>query len=92
MRLLQHLERVLPDPVPELRWFLMTATAEAIVLYSIPIAAKVLDCSKDTVYRLIASGELRAVDIAPPGSRQPKTRVRSDDADAFIERRTRKAP
>lgn len=44
------------------------------------------------VYRLIAAGELRVVDIAQPGARKSKTRVRSDDLDDYIESRTRVAP
>jgi hypothetical protein len=41
------------------------------------------------LYRLIEDGELRAVDIAVPGSSRQKTRLRSDDLDAYIEKRTR---
>jgi len=67
----------------------MATATEDVVLHSIPEAAKALGCSPDTVYRLIAADELRPVDIAPPGSRQSKTRVRSDDVQAFIKRRTR---
>jgi excisionase family DNA binding protein len=48
-----------------------------------------LRCSENHIYRLIASGKLRAVDIAQPGSRRPKTRVRSDDLDAYIDACTR---
>ncbi|MGH3500728.1 MAG: hypothetical protein ACRDQA_07500 [Nocardioidaceae bacterium] len=48
--------------------------------------------SENTVRRLIASGDLRAVDIAPPGSGRTKTRVRSDDCVVLIEARTRTAP
>jgi hypothetical protein len=40
------------------------------------------------VYRLIAKGALRAVDIASPGARRPKTRIRSDDLADYIERQT----
>lgn len=60
-------------------------------LHSIPAAAERLGCSDMHVYRLIASGELRAVDVRQPGSRKPKTRIRSDDIDAYIEQRTRQA-
>jgi hypothetical protein len=42
------------------------------------------------VYRLIAAGELQTVDIATPGAGRPKTRIRSDDLAAYIERNTRK--
>lgn len=41
------------------------------------------------VYRQIAAGELRAVDIASPGAKRSKTRVRSDDLADYIERKTR---
>jgi excisionase family DNA binding protein len=58
-------------------------------LHTIPETAELLgDVSKMHVYRLIAAGELRAVDIAERGTRS-KTRVRSDDLAAYIERRTR---
>jgi excisionase family DNA binding protein len=58
-------------------------------LLPIPATAERLRCSDMHVYRLIAAGELRAVDIAAPGSRRSKTRVRSDDLAAYIERMTR---
>ena len=60
-------------------------------LLTIPVAAARLDCGDMHVYRLIASGELAAVDIAQPGSRRSKTRVRSDDLADYIERKTRTA-
>lgn len=47
------------------------------------VAAR-LECSKPHVYRLINSGALPAVDIAPPDSKRTKTRVRLDDLDAFL--------
>ena len=50
-----------------------------------------LRCSENHIYRLIAQGVLRAVDIAQPRSRKPKTRVRSDDLDAYIDACTRSA-
>ena len=53
-------------------------------------AAGRIGASEMHVRRLIADGELDAVDIAQQGSRKPKTRVRSDDVDAFIQARTRK--
>ena len=61
----------------------------SIVLFTPGEAAGRLSCSENHVYRLIARGALRAVDIAQPGSRKPKTRVRSDDLGAYIEARTR---
>jgi hypothetical protein len=41
------------------------------------------------VYRLIAAGELPAVDIATPGAGRSKTRIRSDDLADYIDRKTR---
>jgi excisionase family DNA binding protein len=60
-------------------------------LLAIPRVAERLDCSRTHVYRLIAAGELRSVEIKATGKR-PKTRVRSDDLEAFIDARTRTAP
>jgi excisionase family DNA binding protein len=54
-------------------------------------AAGRIGASEMHVYRLIADGELRAVDIAQRGSKRSKTRVRSDDIDQYIEARTRQA-
>ncbi len=50
-----------------------------------------LRCSDDSVYRLVALGELPAVDIAPPGSKRSKTRIREDDLQRYIDKQTRKA-
>jgi excisionase family DNA binding protein len=58
-------------------------------LLTIPVTAGRLGCSLPHVYRLIGAGALRAVDIAEPGSRRSKTRIRSDDLDAYIDRMTR---
>jgi excisionase family DNA binding protein len=63
----------------------------ALQLLSIHATAERLDCSDMHVYRLIAAGELSAVDVRQPGSRKPKTRIRSDEIDAYIKARTRKA-
>ena len=57
-------------------------------LLTIPQTAERLAVSRGTVYALIARRELRAVDLAGPGSRS-KTRIRLDDLAAFIEARTR---
>jgi AAA domain len=38
------------------------------------------------IYRLIAAGELRAVDIATPGAGRTKTRIRGDDLANYIDR------
>jgi len=61
-------------------------------LLPVPAAAERLGCSEMHIYRLIAVGELDAVDIAQPGARRSKTRVRSDSIDDYIESRTRRAP
>jgi excisionase family DNA binding protein len=61
------------------------------LLMTIPETAAELRCHRDTVYELINTRQLKAVDIATkPGSR-PKTRVRRDDLIRFIESRTRTA-
>jgi excisionase family DNA binding protein len=61
-------------------------------LLSVPDAAELLGCSEMHVYRLVSTGELRAVDISRKGAGKSKTRIRSDDLDAYIEARTRRAP
>jgi len=54
-------------------------------LLTIPETADVLGLkSTDAVYERISDGLLRGVNIAKPGQR-PKTRIRSDDLDAYIE-------
>lgn len=58
-------------------------------LHSVVRVSEILECSDMHVYRLIANGELRAVDIANPGAGRSKTRVRSDDLADYIERKTR---
>jgi excisionase family DNA binding protein len=60
-------------------------------LFSVPVAAARLECSEMHVYRLVSTGELRAVDISRKGAGKSKTRIRSDDLDAYIEARTRRA-
>lgn len=57
-------------------------------LLSMPRAAELLDCSPGHVYNLIAAGHLRAVEIKATGKR-PKTRVRLEDLEAYIEAQTR---
>ncbi|MGH3300369.1 MAG: helix-turn-helix domain-containing protein [Streptosporangiaceae bacterium] len=69
----------------------MTGQKTPVSLLPLPIAAERLGCSLNHVYRLVASGELPAVDIAQRGSRKSKTRVRSDDVDEYIDTRTRRA-
>ena len=60
-------------------------------LLPIPAAAARLGCSEMHIYRLVSSGELDAVDISRRGARKSKTRIRSDDLDAYINARTRRA-
>ena len=60
-------------------------------LLSVPDAAQTLGCSRTHIYGLIAAGHLRAVEIKATGTR-PKTRIRSDDLQTFIEDRTREVP
>ena len=60
-------------------------------LLPIPAAAERLGCSEMHIYRLVSSGELRAVDISRKGAGKSKTRIRSDDLDAYIESSTRRA-
>ncbi len=58
-------------------------------LLTIPEVADELKIAPNTVYKMIAAGDLRAVDMAVPGARKSKTRIRQDDLLAFIEARTR---
>ncbi len=63
---------------------------QSITLHSVTEAAdEILGCSEMHVYRLIAAGELTAVDIATPGAPRSKTRIRSDDLADYIDRKTR---
>lgn len=61
-------------------------------LRSITKAAEQLDCSRGHVYNLIATGQLRAVEVKTSGSTRSKTRVLQEDLDAFIDANTRVAP
>jgi excisionase family DNA binding protein len=60
-------------------------------LLTIPQAAEQLGASENHIYRLVANGDLRPVDIAQRGSLRSKTRIRSDDLADYIDRRTRTA-
>jgi excisionase family DNA binding protein len=67
-----------------------TDNAQEIRLYSVEQVAGMLgDCSRMTVYRLIAKGLLATVDIGT-GSKS-RTRIRSDDLAAYINGLTRTA-
>jgi len=60
-------------------------------LLPVPVAAERLGCSEMHIYRLVSTGELRAVDISLKGAGKSKTRIREDDLDEYIEARTRRA-
>lgn len=62
---------------------------ENVELFPPAEVGKRLGCSEMHVYRLVAAGALRAVDIAQPGARRSKTRIRSDDLAHYIETNTR---
>jgi len=66
-------------------------SAKSVRLHTMPGAAGLLGCSEDHVYRLVAAGVLPAVDIAVPGARRSKTRIRDDDLCTYIEAKTRRA-
>lgn len=61
------------------------APAARAQLLTIPEAAKRIRASESHVYRLIAAGKLRPIDIAQPGARRPKTRVSEADLAAYID-------
>lgn len=58
-------------------------------LLTIPEAAARLRCHRDTVYELIARGELDVTDISTRG--RGTSRIPEPSVAAFIERRTRNA-
>ena len=60
-------------------------------LLTIAATATRLACSDMHVYRLIAAGELDAVDIAQPGAKRSKTRVTDVSISRYIDSRTRRA-
>lgn len=49
-------------------------------------AGRRLGVSKTTIARMVRRGELSCVDIGHPG--YPRTRIRSDELERFIEART----
>lgn len=55
-------------------------------VFSIPETAERLAVSRNTVYRLISDGALRAVNVGRQG--KPRTRVREDDLARFIDQHT----
>jgi excisionase family DNA binding protein len=54
-------------------------------LLSVAAVADSLSVSRDTVYRLIASGQLPAVDV---GTGRAKTRIRETDLNVWVDGRT----
>jgi excisionase family DNA binding protein len=58
-------------------------------MLTIAEVAGLLRCSKWSVYRLIATGELKAVNVAQGGrrSKKPRHRIRQHDLDAFLRSR-----
>lgn len=58
-------------------------------LLSMPTAAARLDTSRTHIYRLIATGQLRHVDISTKGTTRSKTRVLESDLEDYIQRSIR---
>jgi excisionase family DNA binding protein len=48
-------------------------------------AGKLMSVSADHVYRLVAKGVLRAVDISMPGSTRSKTRIPREALEQYIQ-------
>lgn len=69
----------------------MAAASAPPPLLTVLETAVALRVSDDTVYRLIAAGDLESTDVAPTGSRRPKTRVLAKSVNEFIASRTRNA-
>ncbi len=63
------------------------ATRPGTQLLSVVEVAARLGCSRNHVYALIAKGGLQSVDLRASGTK-PKTRIREDDLEAFIDART----
>jgi excisionase family DNA binding protein len=66
-----------------------SAAPSSTVLLSVATVARRLECSRMHVYRLIDSGELETLDIAAPGSNQPKTRIRESVLADYLGRATK---
>lgn len=60
-------------------------------LLSVPAVAGLLDVSRRTVYRFVASGELSIVDLRT-GAERSRVRIPSADVEALIKRRTVGSP
>jgi excisionase family DNA binding protein len=66
----------------------MTATKKAEALYPVAEVAALWRCSDDTIYRLIAAGRLRSMDI---GTGAAKTRIPESALAEFVAKHTRPA-
>lgn len=62
--------------------------SKPVQLLTITETAKRLSCSPNHVYRLIATGKLRSLDVALPGSQRAKTRVSEAALAAYVEAST----
>jgi excisionase family DNA binding protein len=62
-------------------------------LLTVRETAEVLNVERTTVYRLIARGQLSAIDLSVEGNRSGKglTRIYESEVEDFIHRRTRNA-
>lgn len=58
-------------------------------LLTVTDAAEQLACSRGHVYSLIATGQLRPVDIKPTSSTRSKTRLLASEVEEFIRINTR---
>jgi excisionase family DNA binding protein len=67
------------------------AEAQADSALTIPETAVALNVSKQSVYRLIACGDLPATDVACSTSTRTKTRVLRSAVNDFLRTRTRTA-
>lgn len=67
----------------------MKGAPKETMLLTIPEAAVELRRSRGTVYRMITDGDLEAIDIARPGSRETELRIRREALKAYIDSRPR---
>ena len=61
-------------------------------MLSPPEVARRLRIKADSVRQLIRSGELRAADLARPGSRRPRFRIEPADVELFLAGRAVRPP
>lgn len=62
------------------------------VYHPIPAVAEILTVDRRAVKALIRTGELRASDVAPAGSKYKKWRISEDDLEIFLTRRAATPP